>query len=487
MKIVNRKIALRIVNLALLCVFIFQSYISFSKETGYKITITIKDSEDTIMYLAHYYGDKTYLDDTASIKKGKFVFDGDTLLHGGIYIIAGQKNNRYFELIVDKEQRFSVTTDVSNIIEDISFKNSDDNTLFYQYVRYNTSKHKEIGKLRNKLSRFADMPDSVKVISEQIDTINKQLGDYKLDFIKEHPDSFISVLFNAMWEPDPQDIPILENGREDSIFVYQYYKQHYWDKFDLTDDRMLHTPLYNNKLKKYFEQVLYQEPDTIINEADKLIAKTEPSKEMFKYTVWWLTYKFETSKVMGFDRIFVHMVDTYYATGKAFWAAPTVIKSITERATALRPILLGETAPEMILIDTSNNFTSLHHTEAEYLIVLFYEYGCGHCKKEIKEMKKWTDSVDYDLKVFAVCTDTSLVKWKKFIKDYKITDWINVNGTRSVTADYHDLYDVNMTPTIFLLDDKKKIIAKKLKTEQLRPFLENHIIQRQLEENNSSQ
>ena len=153
----------------------------------------------------------------------------------------------------------------------------------------------------------------------------------------------------------------------------------------------------------------------------------------------------------------------------------------------MRTILIGETAPEMILLDTANGFTSLHHTEAEYLIVLFYEYGCGHCKKEIKEMKNWTDSVDYDLKVFAVCTDTSLVKWKKFIKDYKITEWINVNGTRSVTPDYHNLYDVNMTPTIFLLDEKKKIIAKKLKTEQLRPFLENHIIQRQLEENNSSQ
>jgi peroxiredoxin len=477
---------MRIIKFAFVFILTFLGHVSLSGETEYKITVSIKGSEDTVLYLAHYYGDKTYLDDTAFVKKGKFVFNGDSLLHGGIYIIAGQKNNRYFELIIDKEQKFFVATDISNVIDNISFKNSEDNTLFYEYIRFNTEMHQKIGKLKRKLSQYADNPDSVLLISNEIDTINKQLGDYKIDFINEHPDSFISVLFNAMWEPDPQNVPVLENGREDSIYVYQYYKQHYWDKFDLTDDRLLHTPLYNNKLKKYFEQVLYQEPDTIINEADKLIAKTEPSKEMFKYTVWWLTYKFETSKVMGFDRIFVHMVDKYYATGKAFWAAPTVVKSITERANSLRPILLGETAPEMILIDTANGFTSLHHTEADYLIVLFYEYGCGHCKKEIKAMKKWVDSAGYDIKVFAVCTDTSLVKWKKFIKDYKITNWINVNGTRSVTPDYHDLYDVNMTPTIFLLDEKKKIIAKKLKTEQLRPFLENYIFQRQPAGNNSS-
>jgi len=414
MKIVDKRNIMQVFKFAFVFIFTFQGYISLSKDTGYKITVSIKGSEDTVLYLAHYYGDKTYLDDTAFVKKGKFVFSGDSMLHGGIYIIAGQKNNRYFELIIDKKQNFSVATDVSDIVENISFKNSEDNTLFYDYVRYNTAKHQEIGRLKRLLSQYADNPDSVQLISNEIDTINKQLGDYKIDFIKKHPDSFISVLFNAMWEPDPQNVPILENGREDSIFVYQYYKQHYWDRFDLTDDRLLHTPLYNNKLKKYFEQVLYQLPDTIINEADKLIAKTESSKEMFKYTVWWLTYKFETSKVMGFDRIFVHMVDTYYATGKAFWAAPTVIKSITERANALRPILLGETAPELILIDTSNSFTSLHHTEAEYLIVLFYEYGCGHCKKEIKAMKKWIDSVDYDLKVFAVCTDTSLVQSSLF-------------------------------------------------------------------------
>ena len=217
MKVVDKKIIMQFLKFVIVIIFIFQGNISLSGNTGYKISVNINGSKDSILYLAHYYGDKTYLDDTAFIRKGKFVFEGDSLLHGGIYIVAGQKNNRYFELIIDKEQKFSISTGVVNINENISFKNSEDNTLFYKYIRFNTIKHKEIGELRKNLSLYSDNPDSVQLYSKQIDTINKQLGDYKLDFIKEYPTSFISVLFNAMWEPDPQNIPILKNGREDSI------------------------------------------------------------------------------------------------------------------------------------------------------------------------------------------------------------------------------------------------------------------------------
>ena len=105
--------------------------------------------------------------------------------------------------------------------------------------------------------------------------------------------------------------------------------------------------------------------------------------------------------------------------------------------------------------------------------MLFYETGCNHCRKEIAELKAWYPEHPYDLHVFAVCTDTSLADWKKYIAEVDL-NWIHVNGTRSITPDYHDLYDIRLTPTIYLLDDRKKIIAKRLKVDQMIPFLENY-------------
>lgn len=460
-------------SLVWLAVILLSLLYSNVRADGYKIKIQIIGIQDTVCYLANYYGDKTYLTDTAIVdSKGKFTFEGDTILPGGIYIVAGQSNNKYFEFIIDKEQKFSVSTEVTDINGKMKFENSRDNKLFFEFIKNNMVKRMEIESLKKSKSQIL-LPDSLKSIDKQIDEINTSLEAYQQKVISENPGSFVSIVLKAMQEPEVIDIPILENGREDSVYKYQYYKQHFWDNYDLTDDRLLRTPLFHKRLERYFANILYQHPDTIIKEADIYINQTRENKEVFKYSVWFLTYKFETSKIMGFDEIFVHMVDTYYTTGEAYWSDSTVVASLSKRADALRPILIGGTAPDLILIDTNYSFLSLHYSPADYTVLLFYEIDCNHCKKEINELNAWYENNDLGLHVFAVNTDTSLVKWKKFIIDNDLK-WINVNGTRSITPDYHQLYDIRTTPTLFLMDQKKKIIAKRLKTEQLIPFLENY-------------
>ena len=75
-----------------------------------------------------------------------------------------------------------------------------------------------------------------------------------------------------------------------------------------------------------------------------------------------------------------------------------------------------------------------------------------------------------DVEIYAINVNADLDKWKKSIKDREF-NWVNVNGTRSVTQNFHDLYDTYGTPTIFILDKDKKIIAKKISGEQVEGFL----------------
>ncbi len=92
--------------------FLFSIQFLFAKPETHKIKIKIEGAQDTVVYLAHYYGDKTYIDDTAKVsKKGEFVFEADSILPEGMYIVAGQENNRYFEFILDQHQDFSILTD----------------------------------------------------------------------------------------------------------------------------------------------------------------------------------------------------------------------------------------------------------------------------------------------------------------------------------------------------------------------------------------
>ncbi|MCB2220545.1 MAG: redoxin domain-containing protein [Bacteroidetes bacterium] len=451
---------------------LFSGYAQSDK--GFYIEVEIKDIPDSVLYLANYYGDKTYLTDTAyRDNKGNFTFEADTLLPGGIYILAGQTNNKYFELIIDQGQRFKVQSNLSGLFSDIKFKNSIENELFYRYINFNVNLQKEIQQQSADKKRLDPGNDSIELIDKTIADMRIRLDSVKQQIIVKGDGSFVSVLLRAMDDPDPADFPLTSNQREDSVFMYQYYKNHYWDQFNPADARLLRTPLYHRKLETFFTKVVFQHPDSIILEIDKFVAKLDSNPETFKYTVWYLTYKFETSNIMGFDEIFVHMVDRYYLTGKAFWTSESTIKTLKQRADALRNILIGTPAPNMILLDTSGGFKSLYQQNALYLIVFFYESDCSHCRKEIKALKKWDETDTLNVKVFAVCTDTNLVKWKKYIRDQDL-NWVHVNGTRSVTPDYHGLYDINVTPTIFLLDENKKILAKRLKVEQLIPFIEHH-------------
>jgi hypothetical protein len=104
--------------------------------------------------------------------------------------------------------------------------------------------------------------------------------------------------------------------------------------------------------------------------------------------------------------------------------------------------------------------------------VLFWDYDCGICKKEIAELEVLFNSKTIDLQVYSVCVNGDLEKWKKTINDRNM-GWINVNGTRSATPDFHDLYDIHGTPVIYLLDREKKIIAKHISAEQIPDLIKN--------------
>jgi hypothetical protein len=57
--------------------------------------------------------------------------------------------------------------------------------------------------------------------------------------------------------------------------------------------------------------VLLQQHDTLIKEADEIIAKAKPDSETYKYCIWYFTYETETSQIMGLDAVFVHLVKKY--------------------------------------------------------------------------------------------------------------------------------------------------------------------------------
>jgi len=129
----------------------------------------------------------------------------------------------------------------------------------------------------------------------------------------------------------------------------------------------------------------------------------------------------------------------------------------------------------MIMQDTSLQLVSMYNVEARTLLILFWDPECGNCAQEIPKLKDFYDKnqLKFGLEIYAVCTDSSMVKMKNFIKKKKM-NWINVNGPRTLTGELHGQYDIISTPVIYILNEQKEIIAKKLAVEQIEKFLDNY-------------
>lgn len=442
---------------------------------GYKINFTIKGLKDTTCLIGNYYGNGTYIKDTLQVdRQGRCQYKAGPDFPKGIYIFIITEKV-YFDFIVNNDHDFSIEVEKNNPLGTIKISGSPENTLFYSYLDYNRQKYGIISNFQGKIKEWSDNADSVKLFTRRVEELNKELIDYKMGLIREYPGSFLAFMINVMKEPEIPEAPTLPNGRKDSLFPYRYYKNHFWDGTDLADDRALRTPVFHNKLKKYFTQVVVQNPDTLIVEVDRMVEKTRSNPEMFKYLVWFCTYTFENSEIMGLDKVFVHIIDNYYITGQAVWVTPQTKENLIKKAGKLKPLLIGQVAPNMIMQDTSLQLVSMYNIKANFLILLFWDPDCGHCEQEIPKLHEFylRAREEYGIEVMAVCSDTSLVKWKSAIKKKKTT-WINVDGPRTLTGNYHQQYDITTTPEIYILNERKEIIAKHLRHDQVESFIKNY-------------
>jgi peroxiredoxin len=440
-----------------------------ASEKGYKITVKLTGSADTSLLLAHYYGTKQYLDDTAyRNKQGLFIFEGQEKLKDGMYIVAGTNKNKYFDLFLTGTQQIDFACDPANVVHTMQIKGSEDNKAFYNYIKYLGSLQTKIEPLNNWMKANPNRKDSVDIVKAQIESIDKDAKTYIKNFCNSNPGYLSANFVKANNEPDYLQYITSPDGKIDSTRMYQAYKAHFFDNFTFTDARLIYTPVFAQKVDFYFDKMVVPVRDSLEKEIDRVMALASVNKDMQTYMAWFLSLKYETSPVMGHDALFVYIVRKYLEPGKVDYLYPEVKDNILKRVNTLEPLLLDKVAPNLILVDTNNVAHSLLATKARYTLLFFWESTCGHCQAEMPKVLKFYEEfhTKYNLEVYGVSTDTSFVKWKAYIKKNNIP-WISVNGHLSVSGNYYTLYDIRSTPIMYLLDEDKKILTKFLLIEDI--------------------
>lgn len=473
-------------GLLILSLFALFSLNTFAKD-GYNITIKIAGLSKQKLLLGYYYGDKQYIRDSAiTDATGKAVFKGKDPLDGGIYLVANEQRNLLFDLVVT-EQEFTLETDTIDMIGNMVVKGSAENTGFFNYSKFTNKAGKEAVKVDEEMKRMKDDTAATATLKKQLNEIEQSVMEYRKKAIIETPNLLIAKIFRMMQEIKVPDAPLNPDGTiADSMFQYNYYREHYFDNFDFTDDRIVRTPIFHPRLSNYITKVTPQIPDSIIKAADFVIAKAKGSKEISKWCIFWITNYYETSQYMGMDAVFVHMAQKYYADKTvAYWVDETLRFKITDRADLLSNNLLGKKAKNINLPDTANVYHSLYNLTGDYTVVVFWDATCGRCKEEIpklqelyNEMNKYVKkspkaNTPNKLDVFALSMTTDPKTWRDYIRDHKLP-WTNVYDPNH-ESNFRREYDVYSTPVVYLLGKNKKIIGKRLTIDQVKDFIEHGV------------
>jgi peroxiredoxin len=338
-------------------------------------------------------------------------------------------------------------------------------------------KQRESTVFTSKLGSLDPQKDSseIKQVREEILAIRDQIEQFQIDLAQKHQDLFVSELLMAMQKPEVPEYPSGDDGEvEDKNLQFFYYKEHFFDNFDLSSSGLLRTPLYQPKVDEYLDKLTFQHPDSIKKAADYLLSLTESNQETFRYVMVRLTTKYETSKVMGMEEVFVYLAENYYLTGKAFWADEDLVEKFQKRINELKPNLIGAIAPDMILLDTMMKKVQLSQLKSRFIVLYFYDPDCGHCKKITPVLYELYKKIKgKGVEVMAACTVTDIEKWKKYIRTNNL-NWLNVSDPY-YKSNFRAEYDIKTTPLIFILNDEKEIIAKRLGVDQIEDFIDRMI------------
>ena len=455
-----------------------------SHAQNYKVTLQTSQYKSGIAYLTYHMGKNLNVEDSAAVtNKGTAIFGGKRILPPGIYAVVLPGKSKSVDFLIDKAQQITISIDTTDLLSKTVVTGSPANILLQQYQKNIASKAQQLDVEKRAYAAAKTKADSV-LLEANYNKLNKELNDYREGIIKTQPTSMMAALLTAM--KDPVVMNNKPQTHNDSLQNYYYYKTHYWDGVTFMDERIIRSPFFLPKLERYYRVLMVPEPDSIIKEADYQLLLARSCPEMYKFLLNWLTDEYISPKYMGQDAVFVHLFEKYHSKGVSNWLNEKQIETVSRRAYMLMANLVGAKAADLEMQDTAGKSSPLYNVSADYTVVIFWDPTCGHCKEEIPRM----DSVYkaswklHGVKMYGVLSADSKadqkLEWVKYIREHNLGDWVNVYQTKEVETaitvaqkpGYRQLYDVTQTPTVYLLDKDKRIIAKKLTWQQLDELLQ---------------
>ncbi|HNY01865.1 MAG TPA: redoxin domain-containing protein [Bacteroidales bacterium] len=454
----------------ILALWVFLLLFPFSGRSQNTISGTIRHLEGKRVQLMSIYGERTRaIDSAVADPSGRFRF---TLVNRlpGMYRISWGKD-RFVDVIWNQENVDFRTTETEPG-DSLDFTASVENRINMAYLKLDRMNQDKLQLLMPVVDYYPEKDAFYRKAAAELEGLQRSQQRFLDSLIRKYPDAYAIRIAKAYQTPF---IPASLSKDERLNLL----KQHYFDKLDFSDTSLLRSMVLVNKaiayLSLYSNNRLSQKQleAEFIKAVTVMLGAASVNPTLYKF---WLDYL-----VGGFDKYHFDEVITYIADN---FKDPSSCED-SERKSALqkkldtfKKIAVGKVAPDLEVPDTMGKAVKLASVDSEFTLLVFYATTCPHCMSMMPRLKEiYEKQQPKRFEVMAVSIDTSRTEWTRFIREQK-TGWIDVSDLKGFGGKSADDYNIYATPTMFLLDRAKTILAKPISLMELEQVLRDHNLMR---------
>jgi|WetSurMetagenome_2_1015567.scaffolds.fasta_scaffold66510_2 peroxiredoxin len=385
--------------------------------------------------------------------------------HPGFYRLV-ISNKKWIDFVFNNED-VMIETDLENILDRTGTIQSEENKIYYDFIRLNNDYKTKTELLQLIIARYPETDNYYQSTKEKL---NQTREDY-LYFVnvtaQSSPKSFIARYVRSA------QLPVVNSEILPEQYL-NYLKSHALDNVNFSDDALIYSDAFTNKAIEYLTYyrnpqlpmaLLEKEFETAV---DSILNKAKVNDIVYKHIVEYLLDGF---KKFGFDNVINYIVENYVIKDN-ICLDETLETALDRRISQSKYLKSGDSVPNIILPDASGALIELNKINAEKILIIFYASLCPHCKTLLPQIcQLYKNQKDKQFEVIAVSIDTSKTDWLNFTITHKL-DWLNVSDLKGWDSKAAKDYYIYATPTMFLIDKEKKLIKTITEIEELKNYLQ---------------
>ena len=425
------------------------------------------------VHLAAVRGDRYTLLDSLEVRDGKMVFSIPGMAPAGVYrlILPRSKEQIFYnrpasqvDFIFNHEDiRFQ--TDFHALTDSMKVLQSTENKTYYSFLKREHQYQLKLELLDPVINYYPGDDPFLQEAKAKYNTLQKERDAYITNLCRDamnRGSTFACKIINTYRSPF-LDAYSSEQER------MQYLRDHYFDHVDFSDTALLNSPAYTGLVVRYLGLYRHrrispaEQEDAFIKAVDVIMDKAKENPVVENFILDYLIRGFEKFKM---EKVLVYIAD--HCVDKDCRSGDESLQQ--KRMEAYKRMAVGRPAPEFTAEDLEGNRIDLYNLKNEYVLLVFWASWCPHCTKMMPELKQWYESRKKDVEVIAFSIDEDTAVWKESVHANGY-DWINCNDPAGWDGEVALKYNIYATPTLFLLDQDRRIIAKPLSVEELNDYL----------------